>query len=84
MAECPSPSIAGLASLPSSGSTGRPFLPDLGALAREFDLGGVILFARNVESPEQVAEIAVEAQQLAAELPLWVGVDQEGGRGRTI
>ena len=56
-------------------------LPDeIRALAREFDLGGVILFARNVESPEQVAAIGVEAQQLASDLPLWVGVDQEGGR----
>jgi beta-N-acetylhexosaminidase len=56
-------------------------LPDeVRALAREFDLGGLILFARNVEAPEQVAGIAVEAQQLAHELPLWVGVDQEGGR----
>jgi beta-N-acetylhexosaminidase len=40
----------------------------------------VILFARNVESPEQVAEIAREAQLMAGELPLWVSVDQEGGR----
>jgi beta-N-acetylhexosaminidase len=50
------------------------------ALAREFDLGGVILFARNVESPEQVADVAREARGLAAEVPLWVSVDQEGGR----
>jgi beta-N-acetylhexosaminidase len=50
------------------------------ALAREFDLGGVILFKRNVESPEQVAATAVDAQQLARDLPLWVGMDQEGGR----
>jgi beta-N-acetylhexosaminidase len=53
---------------------------DLRALAREFDLGGIILFSRNVESPEQVAEVAREAQTLAGELPLWVSVDQEGGR----
>ena len=58
-----------------------PVLPDdVKALAREFDLGGVILFARNVQDPEQVAEIAWQAQQLARDLPLWVGVDQEGGR----
>jgi beta-N-acetylhexosaminidase len=53
---------------------------ELRALAREFDLGGIILFARNVESPEQVAEIAREAQTLARDVPLWVSVDQEGGR----
>ncbi len=53
---------------------------DLRALAREFDLGGIILFARNVASPDQVAEIAREVQSLTQELPLWVSVDQEGGR----
>ncbi len=54
--------------------------PEVRSLAREFDLGGVLLFKRNVESPEQVAELAWSAQQLAGDLPLWVAVDQEGGR----
>jgi beta-N-acetylhexosaminidase len=63
-----------------AGFAGHSIPADLRALAREFDLGGIILFARNVESPEQVAEIAREAQALAGELPLWVSVDQEGGR----
>ncbi len=53
---------------------------EIRALAREFDIGGVILFARNVESPEQVAELGFEAARLVPDLPLWVGVDQEGGR----
>jgi beta-N-acetylhexosaminidase len=52
---------------------------ELRALAREFDLGGVVLFKRNVAEPAQVAELAYEASQLAA-TPLWVAVDQEGGR----
>ena len=43
-------------------------------------LGGVILFARNIEAPEQVAELAYDAQQLVPAVPLWVSVDQEGGR----
>ena len=54
--------------------------PEVGALAREFDLGGVVLFARNVEGPDQVAETAYELQRLGTELPVWVAVDQEGGR----
>jgi beta-N-acetylhexosaminidase len=62
------------------GFEGKTIGPELAALAREFDLGGLILFARNVESPEQVAELALEAQQLARDVPLWVGIDQEGGR----
>jgi beta-N-acetylhexosaminidase len=62
------------------GFAGHTLPADLRALAREFDLGGVIFFARNVESPEQVADLSRQAQSLAADLPLWVSVDQEGGR----
>ncbi len=63
-----------------AGFAGHAIPPELKALAREFDLGGIVLFARNVESPEQVAEVAREAQALARDMPLWVSVDQEGGR----
>jgi len=54
--------------------------PELRSLAREFDLGGVVLFKRNVESPEQVAELAFESARLCQSAPVWVAVDQEGGR----
>lgn len=54
--------------------------PELRSLAREFQLGGVILFARNIEAPEQVAELSHDIRSLSKELPLWVSVDQEGGR----
>jgi beta-N-acetylhexosaminidase len=54
--------------------------PELRSLAREFSLGGVILFARNIEAPEQVAELSHDVQTLATDSPLWVSVDQEGGR----
>jgi len=62
------------------GFDGRSAPPALGSIAREFDLAGVILFARNVESPPQVADLAAEVGRLTLELPLWVSVDQEGGR----
>ena len=63
-----------------AGFAGHSIPTDLKLLAREFDLGGVIFFARNIDAPEQVAELSREAQELARELPLWVSVDQEGGR----
>jgi len=59
---------------------GTTITPELRSLAREFQLGGVILFSRNIEAPEQVAELAYDVQSLATETPLWVSVDQEGGR----
>jgi beta-N-acetylhexosaminidase len=54
--------------------------PEMRSLAKEFSLGGVIFFSRNIEAPEQVAELSRDVQQLASELPWWVSVDQEGGR----
>ena len=54
--------------------------PELRSLAKEFDLGGVILFGRNVEAPEQVTELASEAEALGRTAPAWVSIDQEGGR----
>ena len=62
------------------GSTAAALPIELRSLAREFGLGGVILFARNIVEPEQVAELAYEAARLVPELPAWVSVDQEGGR----
>ena len=62
-----------------AGFAGVTLPVELRAIAREFDLGGVILFARNVEAPLQVAEVAYEVKQLS-DVPPWVSVDQEGGR----
>ena len=63
-----------------AGFDGRTIPVELAALAREFDLGGVILFARNIDAPLQVAELAYAAKQLAHDMPPWVSIDQEGGR----
>jgi len=50
-------------------------------LRKQVDLGvaGFILFARNVESPAQVAKLVFELKTYAGR-PLIVAVDQEGGR----
>lgn len=69
-----------LGQLVVAGFDGASIPTELRSLARDVGLGGVILFSRNVESPEQVAELACEAQTLTADVPLWVSVDQEGGR----
>jgi beta-N-acetylhexosaminidase len=63
-----------------AGFNGHQIPAELRSLAKEFGLGGVILFARNVAAPEQVAELAFEASRLVPDLPLWVSIDQEGGR----
>jgi beta-N-acetylhexosaminidase len=59
---------------------GMSITAEFRSLAREFGLGGVTLFARNIEGPEQVAELSHDLQALASDAPLWIAVDQEGGR----
>ncbi len=48
------------------------------------NIGGVILFSRNIENPEQVHSLCRSIQSLRHKtrdkLPLFIGVDQEGGR----
>ena len=63
-----------------AGFNGGQVPVELRSIAREFGLGGVILFGRNIEAPEQVAELCYEAGRLVPDLPLWVSIDQEGGR----
>ncbi len=48
------------------------------------NIGGVILFKRNVESPEQVRNLCAEIQALRHRMPnkapLFISIDMEGGR----
>src|SRR5262245_50876287 len=62
------------------GFGGHSVPAELRALAAEFDLAGVVYFARNVVEPRQVAELSREVATLARDWPLWISVDQEGGR----
>lgn len=45
---------------------------------REGRIGGVILFSRNVQSPQQVARLTQQIHE-AAKYPALVAIDQEGG-----
>ncbi|WP_409343507.1 beta-N-acetylhexosaminidase [Paenibacillus sp. MBLB4367] len=51
-------------------------------LIEKHHLGGVILFARNIGSLDQVASLNERLQKSAVHagtLPLWISIDQEGG-----
>jgi beta-N-acetylhexosaminidase len=58
---------------------GTELTPDDGARLRHPLAGGVILFARNYESPRQLAELTAAIHVLRSP-PLLVAVDHEGGR----
>ena len=62
------------------GFAGHDVPADLRRLAADFDLGGVIYFARNVAEPQQVADLSRQVADLRRDWPLWISVDQEGGR----
>ncbi len=64
-----------------AGFAGTTLPDDLAALVGAGRVGGVVLFARNVESPEQLRALVGELHARApADAPLCVAIDQEGGR----
>lgn len=50
----------------------------------ENNIGGVVLFGRNVQDPQQVHQLCSEIQSLRYQMPdkapLFIGIDMEGGR----
>ncbi len=65
------------------GFDGTEFNDDLKFLMDKLKIGGIILFARNISSPDQVKKLCKEVQDYAKiyELPkLLIAIDQEGGQ----
>ncbi len=65
------------------GFDGTTFDPGLRTMIERHHIGGVIFFARNVESPAQVAGLTNTLQRSALEaggVGLFTAIDQEGGR----
>lgn len=56
----------------------RECTDDMKASMASFKLGGVILFARNIESEDQTKKLIGDLQE-NAQIPLFVSVDEEGG-----
>jgi beta-N-acetylhexosaminidase len=67
-----------------AGFQGHTASPEIRMLIRDFGVGHVVLFARNVDEPEQVADLVRELQSIARDAghvePLMLAADQEGGR----
>jgi beta-N-acetylhexosaminidase len=61
-----------------AGIAGKVATPEELLLVRR-GVGGIILFSRNVEDPEQVARLC-QSLKAAAPGPLTLSIDQEGGR----
>jgi beta-N-acetylhexosaminidase len=63
-----------------SGIAGTTLLPDEIDFIKNQKIGGIILFSHNFEDPAQLAELVNSIQKLRDEYPLFISVDQEGGR----
>lgn len=66
-----------------AGFPGYEVSAEVSTLVGKYLLGGVMLTARNIRSPEQTADLTARLQALAAKngaaIPLLVAADQEGG-----
>ena len=62
------------------GFNGLELADDTASFISQASIGGVVLFAPNYETPGQVTELINQVQECRAGLPLWITVDQEGGR----
>ncbi len=67
-----------------AGFEGTALTPETEDLVRNHHVGGLILFSRNYENPEQLHTLIRDLQDVATSTstgqPLFISVDQEGGR----
>ncbi len=66
------------------GLSGKSLTADEKKFIVENNIGGVVLFDRNLESPEQIRDLCAEVQalrfQMPGKTPLFISTDMEGGR----
>ncbi|SET06712.1 beta-N-acetylhexosaminidase [Oceanobacillus limi] len=70
------------------GFKGKTATPEIKKLIREKHIGGVILFGRNIGTPEEIYQLTTELQREARaaghEKPLLICIDQENGVVRRL
>lgn len=65
------------------GFDGTTLNTDLKKYIDTYKIGGLILFTRNIENPDQLRRLCTDAQAYAADCgqpPLFIAIDQEGGQ----
>lgn len=63
-----------------TGISGLTLTSDEAGFLEKENIGGVLLFSKNFESPAQLAELVNSIQKCRREYPLLIAVDHEGGR----
>ena len=75
--------VSGIGQLFMAGMPGTGLDDHTLSLIRDFNVGGIIFFSRNIEDPAQIAGLCQDLQREALKswgVPLFLAVDQEGGR----
>lgn len=72
--------MSNLGQLIMSGIGGVALLEEEKKFITDENIGGIILFKKNYESPAQLAELINSIQILRQEFPLFIAIDHEGGR----
>lgn len=62
------------------GFDGHRVSKELKEIVLHYCIGGIILFSRNIEDPVQLANLCNDLQVLSPDIPLFISIDQEGGR----
>lgn len=63
-----------------AGFDGTEVNEELNELIQDNKVGGVILFKRNIETSFQAKELIKSVKELNKDIPLFISVDEEGGR----
>ncbi len=70
------------------GFSGKEITPEIKSLIKDHHLGSIILFGRNIGTPEEVLKLTTELQRIAKEAghkqPLLICTDQENGAVRRL
>ncbi|WP_373600553.1 beta-N-acetylhexosaminidase [Paraclostridium bifermentans] len=63
-----------------AGFNGTNINSEIETLVNDLKVGGVILFSRNVENSEQLSSLTKNIKSLSKKTPLFISIDEEGGR----
>lgn len=48
-------------------------------LLKQYQVGGIVLFKKDIQGKQQLQEL-IDSLQKASKIPLWIAIDEEGGR----
>lgn len=62
------------------GISGKELTEDEAQFISDNNIGGIVLFGRNLDSPEQLKKLTGQLNSLPTSHPLFISIDMEGGR----